>query len=219
MGVPAGVIGITWTLVTRDAGMLYGWGVAIARFGLRRVGVHTRCVFEAPLPEGACLLLVNHASNLDPPLIAGALPRRLGVLLKQELLHIPFLGWGFRLAGFVPVSRSGRVEDARHSIEKAAETLRSGLSLLVFVEGTRSPDGRLLPFKKGPFFLAESCGLPVVPITIAGTHQLLPKGSIRLRAGEVRITVHPAIDPNCCNGRLALASEVRRSIASALPVA
>ncbi len=219
LAIPVGLIALPWTVLTRDPSLLYRWGVAIGHLGLLAAGVRTTIRYEAPLPvDTACLFLVNHASNLDPPLLAAALlPRRVAMLIKQELLRVPLLGWGMRLAGFVPVARSGSVEDAKRSLDQAAGLLRSGVSLAIFVEGTRSPDGRLLPFKKGPFFLAMQCGVPVVPITLAGTHALLPKGTRRLRRGGVQVIVHPPLDPAAFAGRDALRTAVREAIASALP--
>ncbi len=218
LAVPVAIAGLPLTLLTRNAAALYRWGVAAGSLGLRAAGVRTRVRFDAPLPSEACLFLVNHASNLDPPLLAAVLrPRRAAMLIKQELLRIPLLGWGMRLAGFVPVARSGSVEDAKRSLEQAAAVLRSGISLVVFVEGTRSPDGRLLPFKKGPFFLAMECGVPVVPVTLLGTGSLLAKGSSRLRKGTVEVVFHRTLLPRDFAKRDALQQAVRASIASALP--
>lgn len=217
LAIPVAIVALPWTLITRDASLLYRWGVAIGIAGLRAAGVRVRSEFLAPVPQDTpCLYLVNHASNLDPPLLAYVLPGRSAMLIKRELLRIPLLGWGMRLAGFVPVARSGSVEDARKSLDEAASVLRSGISLAIFVEGTRSPDGRLLPFKKGPFFLAETCKLPVIPVTIRGTAALMPKGSLRLRPGTVTITAHPALYPAEFATRDALRDAVRSAIASAL---
>jgi 1-acyl-sn-glycerol-3-phosphate acyltransferase len=218
LAVPVALVTLPWTLLTRNASLLYRWGVAIGILGLRIAGVKVRAEFREPVPAGTpCLFLVNHASNLDPPLLASVLPGRSAMLIKRELLRIPLLGWGMRLAGFVPVARSGSVEDARKSLDEAAAVLRSGISLAIFVEGTRSPDGRLLPFKKGPFFLAQTCKLPVVPVTICGTSALLPKGSLRLKSGTVSITFHAPLRADAFADRDALRRAVRAAIASALP--
>lgn len=218
LAIPVGLLGLPWTLLTRNAGFMYRWGVEAGSVGLRAAGVRTHVRYEAPLPATACLFLSNHASNLDPPLLAAVLrPRRAAMLIKQELLRIPLLGWGMQLAGFVPVARSGSVEDAKRSLEQAAGVLRSGVSLVVFAEGTRSPDGRLLPFKKGPFFLAMESGVPVVPVTLVGTGSLLPKGASRMNSGTVEVVVHPPLLPGDFPNRDALQKAVRAAIASALP--
>lgn len=209
---------LLWTVLTRDTRLLFRWGVWFGGVGLRAAGVRARVRYAVPLdPAQPYLFLSNHASNLDPPLLASALaPRRTAMLIKQELLRVPLLGWGMRLAGFVPVARSGSVEDAKRSLSEAARVLGSGVSLAVFAEGTRSPDGSLLPFKKGPFFLARESGFPVVPVTLVGTHRLLPKGKLRLRAGTVEIMFHAPLDPNAFPGRDGLREAVRTAIASGL---
>ena len=221
LAVPVGLIALPWTLLTRNAALLYRWGVWIGAVGLRAAGVRTQVHFEEPLEAGQpYLFLSNHASNLDPPLLAAVLlPRRTAMLIKQELLRIPLLGWGMRLAGFVPVARSGSVEDAKRSLDQAAAVIQTGVSLTVFVEGTRSPDGRLLPFKKGPFFLAMQSDVPVVPVTLVGTGTLLPKGGLRLRRGTVQVVVHRPLLPRDFANRDALKEAVRAAIASALPPA
>ncbi len=218
LAIPVGLVALPWTVLTRDPSLLYRWGTAIGSIGLRAAGVRTRVRYDAPLPDGPCLFLSNHASNLDPPLLAAVLlPRRTAMLIKRELLRIPLLGWGMQLAGFVPVARSGSVEDAKRSLEQAGLVMRSGVSMTVFAEGTRSPDGRLLPFKKGPFFLAKESGVPVVPITLIGTGTLLPKGALRLLPGVVEVVFHRALDPKSFPDREALRIAVRDAVASALP--
>jgi 1-acyl-sn-glycerol-3-phosphate acyltransferase len=140
LAIPVGIIALPWTVLTQNAELLYRWGATIGAIGLRVAGVKARVRYVAPLPvDTPCLFLVNHASNIDPPLLAGVLlPRRTAMLIKRELLRIPLLGWGMRLAGFVAVARSGSVDDAKRSLVKASAVLRSGVSLAVFVEGTRS---------------------------------------------------------------------------------
>ncbi len=206
------------TILTGDSKLLLRYGVAAGARGLRLSGVGATVRSAEPLdPAQPYLFLSNHASNLDPPLLAGILaPRSVTMLIKQELLKVPLLGWGMRLAGFVPVARSGSVEDAKRSLEQAAAVLRSGTSLAVFVEGTRSLDGRLLPFKKGPFFLAMQCGVPVVPVTLVGTGALLPKGRLRLKRGTVEVVLHKPLRPADYPNREALKEAVRAAIASAL---
>ncbi len=220
LAIPVGFVALPWTVLTRNASVLYRWGVAVGALGLRIAGVRTRVRYAEPLKPGTpYLFLCNHASNLDPPLLAAVLrPVRTAMLIKQELLKLPLLGRAMRLAGFVPVARSGSLEDAKRSLEQAASVMRSGVSMTVFVEGTRSPDGRLLPFKKGPFFLAMQCGVPVVPVTLVNTGRLLPKGVLRLRRGTVDVVVHAPLLPSEFASRDALQKAVRAAIASALPV-
>ena len=121
-----------------------------------------------------------------------------------------------KMADLVPVDRSNR-EAAIESVRAAAEVLRRGLNMVIYPEGTRSTDGRLLPFKKGPFHLAMEAGVPVVPVTILGTAECWPKGTWAMRPGKATLIFHPPIDPAGFADRDELMAAVRQPIASALP--
>jgi 1-acyl-sn-glycerol-3-phosphate acyltransferase len=159
----------------------------------------------------------NHVSNLDPPVLLPLIPGRSSVLLKRELMNIPILGMAMRMGQFVPVERGHKREAAKASVTAAGEALRSGLHILVFPEGTRSRDGRLAGFKKGPFFLAQETQAPVVPIAISGTEKMMKKGSVGITPGVVRVQMLPAIDPMQYESREDLMRAVREEIARALP--
>ncbi len=214
-----GVVLLPWTAFSGDARLLYRWGAWAGGAGLRAAGVRRRIRYAAPLdPTRPYVFLANHASNLDPPLLADVLaPRRTAIFIKQELMRIPFLGRGMRAASFIPVARSRSVEDARRSLDEAGRVLGSGISLVIFPEGTRSPDGQLLPFKRGPFLIAMRAGVPIVPITLAETGRLMPKRGFRLRSGTVEVTFHAPLNPRDYLNRDALMEAVRAAIASALP--
>jgi 1-acyl-sn-glycerol-3-phosphate acyltransferase len=136
--------------------------------------------------------------------------------VKKELFRIPLLGKAMRMASFVPVDRSNR-EAAIASIQRATEVMRSGVNITVFPEGTRSSDGRLLPFKKGPFHLAMESGIPVVPMTIFGTEKMMPKKTWKITKGTATLIFHPPMQPRDFNDREHLMEAVREKIASALP--
>jgi 1-acyl-sn-glycerol-3-phosphate acyltransferase len=142
---------------------------------------------------------------------------RTSVFLKRSLMKIPVLGYGMRLAEFVPVDRGGTVEGAQESGERAKAVLQKGISITTFVEGTRSRDGRLLPFKKGPFYLAMESGAPCIPISISGTESMMRKGSLRILPGVARVVFHAPVYPATMPDRDALMQAVRESIASGLP--
>ncbi|MGH9587525.1 MAG: lysophospholipid acyltransferase family protein [Acidobacteriaceae bacterium] len=217
LGLPAAIIGIPWALVTGNIEPAYQWGMAIARIGLRIVGIQVEAEWQAPLdPAKKYLFYSNHLSNLDPPVLIPLLPGRTSIFIKRSLLRIPILGYGMKLAGFIPVTREGTVEAAKQSVDTAAREMSRGVHITSFVEGTRSPDGRLLPFKKGPFYLAMETCAPVVPITIRGTEKLMPKGSLRVRPGTVRVLFHPPLDPAKYSTREELMEAVRESIGSGL---
>jgi 1-acyl-sn-glycerol-3-phosphate acyltransferase len=120
------------------------------------------------------------------------------------------------MGDLVPVDRHNR-EAAMNSMRLAEQVMAKGLNMTVFPEGTRSPDGRLLPFKKGPFYLALDSGVPVVPVTILGSEGLMPKGSSTIDAGAVRLVFHSPICPKQFTDKEDLIAAVRHAIASALP--
>jgi 1-acyl-sn-glycerol-3-phosphate acyltransferase len=218
LGVPAALVAIPWTLVTGDVRLLYAVGVGTMRAGLLAGGVRMRVHGRELVPANtACLYMANHVSNLDPPLLASVQPGRSAMMMKDSLLRIPVFGWALRLARCVPVERSGRLESAKQSLRQAAKVLASGLSITIFPEGTRSETAALLPFKKGPFFLAMQTGAPVVPVTILGTARMMGKGQLLLRPGTADVTFHAPLDPRSFSSRDALLEAVRAAIASGLP--
>lgn len=218
LGGLAGVIGIPYSLIVGNVRLLYRVGMAIARLGVRAAGVRVEMTGLDNVPEGvSCLFLVNHVSNLDPPVLFPALPGQASVMLKKELMRIPLLGTAMRMAKFVPVERGRSREAAQRSVAAAAEALRAGLHFLIFPEGTRSKDGRLQPFKRGPFYLAMETGAPVVPIAISGTQKLMRKGSAKIYPGVVHVRVLQPIWPNEFETRDELMRAVRGEIAEALP--
>jgi 1-acyl-sn-glycerol-3-phosphate acyltransferase len=132
------------------------------------------------------LILSNHQSQFDIPALVLSIPLDVRMVAKQNLFLIPVFGWAIWLAGFIGINRSNR-DKAIRSLDRAAEKIRGGLSVLIFVEGTRTPDGNLLPFKKGPFVLALKSGVPIVPVAVRGGRNVLPKGTLRIRPGTLEV--------------------------------
>ena len=143
------------------------------------------------------LFVSNHISNLEPAALFMVLPR-VAAILKKELGRIPLLGYVMGLGGFVYVDRRAR-DSRRKALEAGAETLRKGISLMVFPEGTRSLDGQLLPFRPGPFSMAIDAQAAIVPITVYGTRELMPKGSLAIRPGRIAIRFHESIPTEGCS--------------------
>ena len=112
---------------------------------------------------------------------------------------------------------AGTGEAAIASVKAGIEVLKTGIHMTIFPEGTRSPDGKLLPFKKGPFYLATDSDIPILPVTITGTEKLMPKGASIIRPGKAILTFHPPIDPQSFESKEELIGAVRAAIASALP--
>jgi 1-acyl-sn-glycerol-3-phosphate acyltransferase len=216
LAVPAALFVFPWTLITRDTRLLLRVSFWIVRAGLPWGGVRVVVHGFDRLPRGASMVMANHSTNLDPPVLIPLLPGRVVIYLKASLMRIPLLGYAMRLAGFIPVLRDGSVEGAKATSAAAQRALEQGSCLVVFPEGTRSQDGSLRPFKRGPFFVAMESGAPVVPVSIAGATQMLPKGSMRLKSGTVTVTFHAPLHPADYSEKEELMEAVRRAIASGL---
>jgi len=205
-----------WTFFTGDVRALYHtcmWGAAA---GVRLVGVRVRVIGRERLDAGRTYVFMsNHVSNIDPPLLMPLIPKRTSTMAKKELFGYPLLGSLMRLGTLVPVDRGNR-EAGIEAVRAASEVVRQGINMTIYVEGHRSLDGRLLPFKKGPFYLAEGCKVPVVPITIAGTHEVMPKGRFAIKPGPVNVIFHDPIEPKDFGSRECLMEKVRQAIDSGL---
>ena len=178
--------------VTKNTEPLYRVSMACTRMVLRLAGVQVEVTGKQNIPlDGPVVFMSNHQSNCDPPALVVQLPPVL-IMAKKEFFRIPILGLGMRMHGFIPVERESR-ERAFAAVDRAVELLKKGHSFLVFPEGTRSPDGRLQPFKKGVFYLAIEAGAPIVPISISGAQKVMPKGKSIVHPGTVKMTIHRPI--------------------------
>jgi 1-acyl-sn-glycerol-3-phosphate acyltransferase len=218
LGIPAGLVLIPWTFLTGNIQPMYRVGKWIAAAGLRAAGIRIDESGRENIPaDRACLFVPNHVSNLDPPLMVPLLPGTPSIMLKAELMKIPILGRAWRMAKYVPVEREGGREAAVRSARYAAEVVQSGLSMLIFAEGTRSRTGRLQPLKAGPFHLAQSTGAPIVPVAISGTESMMRKGSWKVYPGVARVQFLPAIHPADFKTRAEFIAAVRAELVAALP--
>jgi len=218
LGPIAGIVGMPYSLLVDDISRLYSVAMWIANAGVRAAGIRVEISGLEHVPsDRRCIFMCNHVSNLDPPVVLPLLPGHCSVLLKKELMRIPILGTAMRMGKFVPVERGHRREAAQASVAAAADALRSGLNILVFPEGTRSKDGRLSTFKKGPFFLAQQTQAPIIPIALSGTQKMMRKGSIAITPGVAHVRMLPAIEPAEYASREDLLRAVRQAIADALP--
>lgn len=181
-------------------------GVKFVVWGVEKLNPHQPYIFVA-----------NHQSLLDPLGMLLHLKRDVAFLAKKELFRLPIFNPGLYLIGCAPIDRSNR-ERAIESLRQAAELVRRGRSFIVYAEGTRTPDGQVHPFKKGAFHLALEAGVPIVPVTIDGTYDLMPKGSLHLNPGTAHIIVHEPIDVSGYNAETVgeLAETTRQIIQSGL---
>ncbi len=207
---------VAW--IRGTSGPLYPVVVTGLRLAFATAGLRVRLEGKENIPAGACLFMSNHTSALDPPAVFLSAPRRIAFMAKKELFQIPLLGAAMSSAQFISVDRANR-EAAAASANQAVERVRAGVSLVIYPEGTRSPDGRLLPFKRGAFLIAIRAGRPVVPMTITGAERALHKGERWIRPGEIVIRFHPPIDVSGYGeaDREVLLQQVREAIGGGLP--
>ncbi len=218
LGIPTALFFIPWCWLTGDVGPLYRGTRFMLWSSCRLAGVRFHTVGRDRVPrDRACIFVANHVSNLDPPVLISLIPGRTAAFMKRSLMNLPVLGTGFKQGDFVAVDRNGSAADAQKSVEAAGRALAKGVHFTAFAEGTRSRDGRMLPFKKGPFYLAMATGAPVVPVSIHGTEGFLRKGSLRIYPGTAEVIFHPAVEPASFATREELMQTVRAMIASGLP--
>lgn len=214
LGLPFLIV-CTW--IAGDPEFMYRVSMNFCRSLVRVLALYVRLEGIENIPPRACIFASNHASNLDGIVLLPAIPRRVALFAKKELFRLPVFGTGMRAAGFVSVDRAGKQAGA--GVSAAVETLKHGLSVFIFPEGTRSPDGRLQPFKKGAFAMAIEAGAPVVPVAIAGTHRLLRRGQWIVRPGEVVVRFGAAVDTSAYTAkeRPELLARIESLVAAALP--
>jgi len=144
-------------------------------------------------PSATYVYMANHQSMFDILALLGYLPVQFRWLAKMELFQIPVFGYSMTRVGYISIDRSNR-KAAYQSLQEAAQKIAQGVSVVVFPEGTRSPDGQVKPFKGGGFYLAIRSGRPIVPVVISGSHHVMPKGMLRIRPGRIVLSINPPID-------------------------
>ena len=165
-------------------------------------------------PGQSYVVVANHQSLVDIYLIFGATPLDIIWVMKQELRRIPFLGVACEAMGYIYIDRVN-TEAALHSIEAAKHRIRDGVCVVFFPEGTRSRDGTLGSFKRGAFYLATELGLPILPVTIRGTNEILPSDSTALMPGHAQVTIHKPVESDNLDAR-ELTTLVHRQMTQAL---
>ncbi len=214
-----GIVACPVARITRSARILYAMGGFAIRVGLRIAGVRilVEGLQNAPRP-GNLVVMVNHASHMDGPVVYVALGIDFRALAKKEIFHVPFLGCAMRLAGMIEVDRGHSVRTAKKGIARAADALRSGASFLVFPEGTRTRTGDLGPFKRGAFSAAIQAGSQILPVIVEGTRIVMPRGAFRIRPATLRVRVLDPVDAGMYSSedRDRLVAEVRGRMAAAL---
>jgi len=208
LGLPAILAG----LVDRRGELSWRIARSWGRVVLKAWGV--RVVVRGDAPRGPVIYAVNHGSVLDIPVIFAHLPGSFRIVHKRSLYLIPLIGLYLYCSGHIGIDRS-KAFRARKSLERAAQRIAGGTSVAVFPEGTRSADGSVRPFKKGSFVLAIEAGVPVIPVSLAGVKRVAPQGLLRLRPGELAMTLHAPVPTagRCVEEAGALAEQVRGIVA------
>ena len=170
-----------------------------SRLILATTGVHVTITgLDRLVPGRTYVFVSNHQSIYDIPILFWSLPHQLRIIAKESLGRFPFLGWHLRRTGHMLVDR--RRPDRTAIFAWASRLTAQGLSLIMFPEGTRSPDGRVGRFKGGSFYLALEAGLPVVPLSVVGSRHVMLKGRLATYPGAVRLVVHEPLDTSALAG-------------------
>lgn len=214
----AALVGLSFAAVTGSDALLYRLGHAGVRLALFLAG--TRILLEGLEHLGDArntVVISNHVSHLDGPVLFEALGTDFKAMVKKEIFSWPFLGRVLRRAGFIAVNRRDRIQSGQ-ALSRAAKSLRAGACFLVFPEGTRSRTGELGTFKKGAFVIGIEAGSRIVPVVVQGGRALMPAGGFRIRSGTVRVRVLDPLDGAgySYSERDRLAADVHARIAAAL---
>lgn len=208
------VVALVSLVVEKDGRMFFWAGSSWSKFALHMCRIEVRVQGGEYLSrDGAYIFVTNHASMFDIPAIMSVLPR-VRIMFKKELSYVPLWGWALRWGHHIMVDR-GKGTEAMKSLNRAAEAIKTGGSVILFAEGTRTRDGKLLPFKRGAFSLAAKSGVPIVPIAINGSFKILPKSSLDIRPSPIELVVEKPIITSNITSRdqeIALMNQVRRII-------
>jgi len=212
---------LLWTLVDSSGKFYFFHARLWARISLLLAGTRVTLRGTEHLPPGPVMFMSNHQSGFDILALLATLPRETRWIVKKELFNIPIFGTSMKRGGYIPLDRRD-AHQALKSIEKAAEAIRSGKSIVIFPEGTRSKNLRLLPFKRGGFMLALRTGIPVVPVTINGSGKVNPAGKLKLHSNPISVTLHPPVMPETGasheESEAILIQKVRDAISSTLEI-
>lgn len=189
--IALGMLSLASTIVDRHGRLAHRCARLWAKLILLTSGVSIdRRGVALPPPSVSCVFVANHASIYDIPILFTAVPRQLRIMAKASLGRFPFIGWHLRQSGHLLVDRQ---KPGAGILKKMQRMTRQGASLIVFPEGSRSPDGEVKRFKGGTFLVAVENGWPVVPISVSGSRVVMPKGRLMVAPATVRVTVHDAI--------------------------
>jgi 1-acyl-sn-glycerol-3-phosphate acyltransferase len=168
----------------------YLWAKTLLKLSNVRVDVEG---VENVLTDRPQIFMSNHQSDFDILIVLAYIPGQFRWIAKKELFKIPIFGKAMRNAGYIEIDRQHH-ENAMKSLEEAAQKIRNGKSVVTFPEGTRSKDGTIKPFKQGMFYLAIQSGIAIIPISIVGAHEIMPKRSLAIKTGKIKMIIAPPVD-------------------------
>lgn len=190
--IACGTVSLLSTLFDRSGNFAHKCARTWARLILATSGVRVRVSgLEHLTPGRSYVFAANHQSIYDIPILFASIPFQLRIVAKASLGRIPFMGWHLHRAGHLLVDRRNPGADI---VQKMARLVGESSSLIVFPEGTRSADGTVGRFKKGPFIVAIDSKLPVVPVSLVGSRRVMKKGRLTVCPAEVTLTLHPPIE-------------------------
>jgi 1-acyl-sn-glycerol-3-phosphate acyltransferase len=188
--VVLGTLSLLSGLIDRRGRLAHGCARLWSRWLLWTAGIRVTRRGEAPAGETSHVFVANHSSHYDTPIMFTSVPRQLRIIAKAALGRIPFVGWHLQRAGHLLIDRQN---PGATVLRKMQRMVGQGASLIIYPEGSRTPDGRVHRFKGGVFLLAIDSGLPVVPISISGSRAVMPKGRLMVCPGDITVTIHDAI--------------------------
>ncbi len=213
------VLLVSW--IVRRRAWVYPWAFFGARNWLRLSGMTVSVRgLEHLDPSQSYVFISNHRSYLDTATLFAFVGRRIGLIAKKELLKVPILGYGMGYVNVLAIDRTNR-QRAIETMKAATDRLKSGISFGVFAEGTRAKPHQFLPFKKGAFYMAAEAGVPIVPVAIKNTDELMGKGTGVARPGTIEMVLLPPISTEGVAGDVAiqeLVDRVQRMIGNELGV-
>lgn len=213
-----GPLSILYVLLGGSPKILYSVGRTGCSLLTRAAGVTVEIEgLDQVKPGKTYLFVANHQGNCDPAALFPAIPRNVRFMLKKELRKVPLLGTIMKLGGFVFIDRKDRAS-ALQGMEEAVAQMKQGHSFIGFPEGTRCRTGRMGQFKKGLFVMALQAGVPIIPITISGSYEVMPPGRLKINSGPIRLVFHPEMETSglSLSQREKLMTEVESIIASRL---
>lgn len=212
------ITGVPVTFFDPTGKFLHAYGKIWGRVGLLLAGAKVEVSGVEKIPHGTPLIFMgNHQSNFDILALYAGLPYHFSWIAKEELFRIPLFGYAMKRAGYLPLDRSdGR--QALKTMASAAEKIKNGVSVIIFPEGTRSMDGKLIPFKRGGFLLAARAGVPIVPFTINGSASVNPPKQLHINRGTISLRFGDPISTEGATGKRRddLIDRVKNAIESGL---